>query len=194
MRRKLLFLITLVLVIAFVLSACSASSDNTANNAEVNTADSSGGGNGSGGGDGSGGGSNNDANAGDAEESAEDTVEESSVALQITGMVDTEMAWAEEEVRAMDTIDAVSTNKDGEESTYTGVPIITLLEMAGVSADATKIVFVAEDGYTAEVTLEELNACADCIVSFRNQGGFSTVLPGFAGSVQVKGVIEIQVQ
>jgi len=63
-----------------------------------------------------------------------------------------------------------------------------------VNADATKVVFVADDGYTAEVTLEDLNACADCIVSFRSNGGFSTVLPGFAGSLQVKGVIEIQVQ
>jgi hypothetical protein len=38
-----------------------------------------------------------------------------------------------------------------------------------------------------------IERCADCIVSFRNQGGFSTVLPGHPGSLQVKGVVEIQV-
>jgi hypothetical protein len=69
-----------------------------------------------------------------------------------------------------------------------------LLEIAQVKPDATKVVFVADDGYTPEVTLKELNACADCIVSFRNQGGFSIVMPGFADSLQVKGVVEIQVQ
>jgi hypothetical protein len=30
-------------------------------------------------------------------------------------------------------------------------------------------------------------------VSFRNQGGFSTVMPGFSGKLQVKGVVELQV-
>ncbi len=116
------------------------------------------------------------------------------VALRVTGKVGTEMAWAEEEVRAMETMDAQSTNKEGEVSTYTGVSINKLLEMAGPTADAAGVVFVADDGYTAEATLAEVQGCADCIVSFRNQGGFSIVMPGFAGSLQVKGVIEMQVK
>jgi len=39
-----------------------------------------------------------------------------------------------------------------------------------------------------------VQSCADCIVSFREQGGFSTVLPGFSSKAQVKGVVEIQVK
>jgi hypothetical protein len=116
------------------------------------------------------------------------------VALKITGNVEKEMGWTEEEVRAMDTIEAESTNKDGETKTYTGVPINTLLEKAGVKDGATTVVFVAEDDYTAEATLAEVQGCADCIVSFRNQGGFSIVMPGFSGKLQVKGVVEIQVK
>jgi hypothetical protein len=115
-------------------------------------------------------------------------------ALKITGSVDKEIGWTEEQVRAMDTIEAESTNKKGETSTYTGVPINTLLEKAGVKADATTIVFVADDDYTAEVALAEVQGCADCIVSFREQGGFSIVMPDFPSSLQVKGVIEIQVK
>jgi tungstate transport system substrate-binding protein len=115
-------------------------------------------------------------------------------ALKITGKVTTEIGWPEEEVRAMETIEAQSTNKQGETSTYTGVLLTKLLEMAGVQADATTLVFVADDGYTAEVALADVEACQDCIVSFRNQGGFSTVLPDFPSKVQVKGVIEIQVK
>ena len=49
-------------------------------------------------------------------------------------------------------------------------------------------------GTTTSITAERVQACDDCIVSFRNQGGFSIVMPGFAGNVQVKGVIEIQVK
>ena len=116
------------------------------------------------------------------------------IALKILGTVDHKTAWTEEEVRAMDTMDVESANKDGETKTYTGVSINKLLEVAGPAADATAVVFVADDGYTAEVTLAEVQGCADCIVSFRNQGGFSIVMPGFPSNVQVKGVIEIQVK
>ncbi len=115
-------------------------------------------------------------------------------ALKITGNVDQEIGWLEEDVRAMETLEAESTNKQGETQTYTGVSLNTLLEMASPAADATAVVFVADDGYTAEVTLAEVQACTDGIVSFRNQGGFSIVMPGFPGNVQVKGLIEIQVK
>ncbi|MBN1260255.1 MAG: molybdopterin-dependent oxidoreductase [Anaerolineae bacterium] len=115
-------------------------------------------------------------------------------ALKVTGNVDKEMGWAEDDVRAMDTIEAESTNKDGETSTYTGVPIMALLDKAGVKDGATTVAFVADDGYTADVSLDDVKGCADCIVSFRNQGGFSIVMPGFPGNVQVKGVVEIQVK
>ncbi|NMC54283.1 MAG: hypothetical protein GYA48_11685 [Chloroflexi bacterium] len=115
-------------------------------------------------------------------------------ALKITGMVGQEMAWSEDEVKALEVIEVESTNKDGETSTYEGVLISKLLEMAAPSADATTLVFVADDGYTAEAAIADVSSCADCIVSFRSKGGFSTVLPGFEGKLQVKGVVEIQVK
>jgi len=115
-------------------------------------------------------------------------------ALKITGKVGQEIGWLEADVLAMETMEAQSTNKLGETETYTGVSMSKLLETAAPAADATTLVFVADDGYTAEVPLADVLACADCIVSFRSKGGFSTVLPGFASSAQVKGVIEIQVK
>jgi hypothetical protein len=118
----------------------------------------------------------------------------SGAGLKITGKVDAEMNWTEAEVRTMDTMEAESTNKEGQTSTYTGVSVNALLEEAGLQGDAATLVFVADDGYSAEVALSEVQACQDCIVSFRNQGGFSTVMPGFSGKLQVKGVVEIQVK
>ena len=115
-------------------------------------------------------------------------------ALKITGSVETEVGWTEDKIRSMDTIEAESTNKEGETSTYTGVRISDLLSKAGPTGEAATVVFVADDGYSAEAPLSDIEACADCIVSFRNQGGFSIVAPGFPGNVQVKGVIEIQVK
>jgi len=115
-------------------------------------------------------------------------------AFKITGAVETEVGWTEEKIRSMDTIDAESTNKAGETQTYTGVRISDLLSKADPKAEATTLVFVADDGYSAEVALAEIQACADCILSFRNQGGFSIVAPDFPGNAQVKGVVEIQVK
>jgi hypothetical protein len=115
-------------------------------------------------------------------------------ALKVTGNVNNEIGWTEDTVRGMDTIDAQSTNKAGETSTYTGVPISALLDLAGVPSGASTVTFVADDGFTAEAALSDVQACTDCIVSFRNQGGFSIVMPGYAGNMQVKGVVEIQVK
>jgi tungstate transport system substrate-binding protein len=116
------------------------------------------------------------------------------VALKISGMVEQEMGWSEDQIRAMETMEAQSTNKAGEVSTYTGVSIKALLDLAKPKAGAQTVVYVADDGFTAEVPLADVIGCADCIVSFRNQGGFSIVMPGFPGNAQVKGVIEIQVK
>ena len=93
------------------------------------------------------------------------------MALKITGNVSQEVGWTEEEVRAMETMEAESTNKSGETKTYTGVSVNKLLEEAGVADGATAVVFVADDGYTGELTLAEVQNCADCIVSFRRPGG-----------------------
>jgi len=115
-------------------------------------------------------------------------------AFKITGNVETQVGWTEEKIRSMDTIETEYTNKEGKTEAYTGVRITDLLGKAGPKADATTLVFVADDGYSAEVPLADVTDCADCIVSFRNQGGFSIVAPGLSGKAQVKGVVEIQVK
>lgn len=116
------------------------------------------------------------------------------IALQVTGSVAKETGWTEAQVQKMDAIDVEYTEKDESVSVYSGVLIMDLLEEAGINDGATTIVFVADDGYTAEVTLEELSACSNCIVASQDDGGFRTVMPDFSGKLQVKGVIEIQVQ
>lgn len=124
----------------------------------------------------------------------EPVVEETTAALSVTGKVESEIAWVEDEVKAMATVDVESTNSKGETETYTGVKISDLLALAKPAADATTLVLVADDGYTAEVPLADVLACDTCILSFRSKGGFSSVLPGFDKSLQVKGVVKIEVK
>lgn len=115
-------------------------------------------------------------------------------ALSITGNVANEKALTEKQVKDMDTMDVEYTNKDGEESVHAGVLIADLLNMAEPNTAATAVIFVADDGYSAEATLEEMMTCTDCIVSPQSEGGFNLVMPDFSGKLQVKGVIEIQVK
>jgi hypothetical protein len=115
-------------------------------------------------------------------------------AFKITGSVKTEVGWTEEKLKSMDTIDAEYTNKDGETETYTGVRISDLLSKADPQDGATTLAFVADDGYSAEAPLADMEACANCIVAFSNQGGFRIVAPDFSSKAQVKGVVEIQVK
>ena len=115
-------------------------------------------------------------------------------ALKVTGNVNGEVGWSESDVRAMNTAQAEYTNKDGVTNTYTGVPLNDLLDKAGIKSDAMALVFVADDGFESEVDLAEVKACVDCIVGFRDEGGFVMVMPDFSSKAQVKGVIEIQVK
>ena len=115
-------------------------------------------------------------------------------ALKITGEVDQRTAWAEDEVKAMPSMEAVRANKEGQPETYTGVSIASLLSVAVPKAGATVVVYVADNGDSAEVALADALACDNCIFSFRRNGGFSVIMPGFPDNVQVKGVIEIQVK
>lgn len=115
-------------------------------------------------------------------------------ALKVTGKVTTEMAWTEEEVKAMETMDVEAPNSKGVEETYTGVAINALLALAGLDPAATTVTLIANDGFSKDVPLADLQACASCILSFRSNGGFSSVMPGFDKSFGVKGVVEIVVK
>lgn len=126
--------------------------------------------------------------------SSEDTADETAdgpIALTITGMVKNEMAWTEAEIQAMDTMAAEGVNNSGETETYTGVSVNSLLALAEVKNKATSVTFVTGDGETLEMPLTDLEGCADCILSFRNQGGFSTTFPGFDDLPRLREVVEI---
>jgi DMSO/TMAO reductase YedYZ molybdopterin-dependent catalytic subunit len=120
--------------------------------------------------------------------------EEGEVALRISGKVDQELAWTEEQVRAMPVIQVKATNSQGASENYTGVSLNDLLKQAGIRSGATTLVFTAQGGQTSEATLSAVQACAECILSFRSRGGFSLRMPGFADAVQLKGVTTITVK
>lgn len=111
--------------------------------------------------------------------------------FSLSGVV--EASFTGQSLEAMEPIEVEFTEKDGSVSAFTGVPIAALLSESGVS-DYSKVTMIASDGYSAEVTAEELSACSDCVVAPDGEGGFRTVMPGFSGKLQVKDLVELKVE
>ena len=97
-------------------------------------------------------------------------------------------AFSMAELEALGVVTQEVENTKGEMAQYSGVSLKALLDAAGVKGD--KISLVADDGYGAEVALADITDA--CMLSFRSQGGLSSVMPGMAGSTWVKGVVEIK--
>ncbi len=116
---------------------------------------------------------------------------EAAAALTLSGAAD--MSWTVDDLAALTQIEADYTNKDGETTTYSGVAINDLLAAAGVE-EYEMATLVAVDEYSAEVTAEELSACANCLVAVSDDGTLRSVMPDMSSKVQVKGLVEIQVQ
>lgn len=114
-------------------------------------------------------------------------------ALKVTGMVESEVGWTADDLQGMETMDVEMENKEGGTDTYTGVSLNALLDEAGVQGAATTVELIADDGYSVEVDLGELQACDDCIVAFDGDG-FRSALPGFPRNTGVKGLVEINVK
>jgi len=116
-----------------------------------------------------------------------------SPALTVSGAVEQELMLSIKDLQDMGSVDVEYTDKDGETETFTGVSVNDVLAEAGLSGDASAVVFVASDGYEAELPLADLAGCGDCVVAFDGDE-LRMVLPGFSGKVQVKGVIELNVK
>jgi len=113
----------------------------------------------------------------------------------IVGRVGNELSLTEDALRAMGvaTIQAEDP-KDGVQE-YEGVRLASLLQIAQVQPEATKVVFTASDGYSAEIDLATLLGCPGCMLAFGEMPGcYWTVMPGQATALWVKEVTKIEVQ
>ncbi len=112
------------------------------------------------------------------------------VALNVIGFVTIEQAWTLEQISSQPTMEVEYTNKNGETATYTGVLISELLNLAEPKAEAATLEFVANDGYSAEVSYDEIQACTNCILAIDDDGTLRLILPDFPSNLQIKDVVE----
>jgi len=116
------------------------------------------------------------------------------VALKVIGIVTAEQAWTLHQISALTTIEVDYTNKDGETVTFAGVLISELLKLAEPKAEAATFEFVASDGYSVEVSCDEIQASTNCILAIDDDGTLRLVLPDFPGNLQVKDVVEFVIK
>ena len=115
--------------------------------------------------------------------------------LVIFGNVDFTLPFMYAELQDMDvvTITAKHPKKD-ETREYQGVLLKTLLDMVKPKQGASKLKFIAGDGYSVELPLADVLACQDCMLSFGDDETMNSVMPGMESSAWVKDVVQIIIQ
>ena len=115
--------------------------------------------------------------------------------LVVFGNTQQTLELMEDQLREMEVVKISATHpKKGTTADYEGVLINTLLEEAGVLEGSTAINIVASDGFAAEVPLEDVLNCAECLLAFTDSPGtFNTVMPDMEGGTWVKDVVRIEV-
>ena len=113
--------------------------------------------------------------------------------LVIFGLVDNPLGLDEADLRKMEVIELTAEHPKKGKETYQGIRLGALLELAGLKPEASKLVFSAADGYTAELSVSDLQACTDCLLAFTNTPGkFKLVMPGMESSLWVKDIASIE--
>ena len=126
--------------------------------------------------------------------------------LKVSGLVDQPMQWDYEELRCLPKVTVKATlvcpGVFIDTTTWTGVPIGTLLEKAGVQKTATRIVMVSADGYQTYVPIKDaMDERSFLAYQWMDQPvpvlhGFPlrAVFPQLDGDVWAKWLVEIKVE
>lgn len=100
-------------------------------------------------------------------------------------------AFSMADLEALEVVDLTLEHPKNGATPYTGVRLNALLDLAGIDAAATTLSLIASDGYSFDAVLADVQACADCLIAFNDEGGLSAAMPGMESKAWVKDVIEI---
>jgi DMSO/TMAO reductase YedYZ molybdopterin-dependent catalytic subunit len=117
--------------------------------------------------------------------------------LRITGMVDRPVELGFDELLSMTritqyvTLQCVSNEVGGDlvgNALWSGVPVVDLLERAGVHADATQVVGRSVDGWTAGFPIDVVTDGRPCMVALAMNGEPLPIVHGFPARLVVPGL------
>jgi len=125
--------------------------------------------------------------------------------LEVTGQVDRPLSLSYDDLRCMRKVELrctlVCPGFFEDEATWAGVPLVDILELAGVQDGATRLRLVSADGYSALATMD-MATSGDSFVAYEWEGEPLPILHGFpvravfpknGGSFWVKWLVQIEV-
>ena len=116
------------------------------------------------------------------------------VTLTVNGQVNSELQLTDAALHAMTIVTLNLVHPKNGATDYTGIRLNDLLTQAGVKAGATLVTFTASDGFTNELDLATVQACADCLVAFdlTTPGVYNLAMPGqTSGKAWVNDLVSI---
>jgi tungstate transport system substrate-binding protein len=113
------------------------------------------------------------------------------VVLTITGLVNQELQLTEVDLNGMEMTTITADHPKNGSTEYTGIFLNTLLDKAGVADGAGALVITAGDGFSAEVPLADVRACAECMLAIDGSSR-NMVMPGMSSKAWVKTVTTLE--
>lgn len=127
--------------------------------------------------------------------------------LEVTGKVDNPLSLTYDDLRCMPKVEVFSelicVGFFEDEGNWAGVPIMHILEMAGIQADATEIRMRGVDLYTTSLDLDTVREGENYLIAYEWEGEPLPILHGFPvrgvfpdqeGNKWVKWLLEIEVR
>ena len=94
-----------------------------------------------------------------------------------------------DQLKALGSQSADHTDKEEKTTTYTGTPLVALLNDAGLSGNT--LVLTAADGYESDMDFAEALACDACIVALDDPTSLRTIMPGMSNKLHVRDLVKI---
>ncbi len=123
------------------------------------------------------------------------TLSEADATLTVAGLVNQSLFLNEAALRAMEVLTINAEHPKNGKQDFDGVSLNALIDMAGVKDGAKTLFVTSADGYTTEVALSDVRACADCLLGFTDTAEqFKLVMPNLPSNTWAKDVIKIEVK
>jgi hypothetical protein len=116
------------------------------------------------------------------------------VAIKIAGDVRNQLALTMDNLEALGVVEVEIEHPKKGLQLYRGVKLNLILLLAGIEEDATILVMTAADGFAAEIPLNQVQACENCVIALDEDGTLSMAMDGMDGGFWVNNVIHLMVK
>jgi DMSO/TMAO reductase YedYZ molybdopterin-dependent catalytic subunit len=112
--------------------------------------------------------------------------------IQVKGMVDAPSTITVDTLKGLGTVTKTLDHPKLGPTEYTGTLMSVLLPTLKIQPAATMVDFTCTDGYIAEVSLADIKASADSMLTIGKDGSLNAAMPGMYGKAWARDVITME--